>query len=95
MATENKICFEILVQEFDTLFDYTLQEGSKLKLLDINIVQGKYGISIDQTDHIMINIIKYYWGTKTEYEVKFQKSPFPTDTSFEKTLFVATPLIGS
>ena len=26
MATENKICFEILVQEFDTLFDYTSQE---------------------------------------------------------------------
>ena len=41
----------------------------------------------------MKNIIQQYWGIKTKYEVKFQKSPFPTDTSFEKTLFMATPLI--
>ena len=26
--------------------------------------------------------------------VKFQKSPFPTDTSFEKTLFMAAPIMG-
>ena len=43
------ICFEILTQEFDTLFDYKLQESAKLKLLNITIIQIKYGISIDQT----------------------------------------------
>ena len=58
MVTEHIICFEILTQEFDTLFDYTFQEGSKIKLLNINIIQGKYGISIDQTYHIMKNIIQ-------------------------------------
>ena len=31
MATENIICFEILKHEFDTLFEYTFQEVSKLK----------------------------------------------------------------
>ena len=41
----------------------------------------------------MKNIIQDYWVTKTEYEVKFQQFPFPTDTSFEHTLFMATPLI--
>ena len=66
MATENIICFEILTQEFDTLFDYTFQEGSKLKLLNINIIKNKYGISIDQTDHIIKKIIQEYWGTKTK-----------------------------
>ena len=43
----------------------------------------------------MKNIIQEYWGTKTEYEVKFQKSAFPTDNSFEQILFIATPLILS
>ena len=37
----------------DTLFEYTFQEGSNLKILNINIIQSKHGIIIDQTDHIM------------------------------------------
>ena len=60
MATENMICFERLTKEFDTLFDYTFQEVSKLKLLNIKTIQSKYGISIDQTYHIMKNIIQEY-----------------------------------
>ena len=40
-------------------------------------MQGKYGISIDQKNHIMKNIIQEYWGTKIKDEVKFQQSPFP------------------
>ena len=32
--------------------------------------------------------------TKTRYEVKYQQSPFPVDTSFENTLLVDTTLIG-
>ena len=57
MTTQNILCFEILTQEFYTLFDYTFQERSKLKLLNINIIQSKYSISIYQTDHITENII--------------------------------------
>ena len=53
LATHNTIFFEILVQEFDTLFEYNFQEGPKLNLLNINIIQEKYGISIDQTDYSM------------------------------------------
>ena len=84
MAKENRIWFEIIAQEFDTLFDYTFQESQKLKLVTIDIIQSKYCINIDQIDHIMKNIIQEYWGTETKDEVKFQKSPFPTDTFFEK-----------
>ena len=58
MATDNIIFFERLTQEFDTRFDYTFQEVSKLKLLNISIIQSKYGIIIYQTDHIMKNIIQ-------------------------------------
>ena len=64
MAPENIMLFERLTQEFDTLFDYTSQEASKLKLFNINIVKIKYGIIIEQTYHIMKNIIQQYWGKK-------------------------------
>ena len=57
------------------------------------MIQSKYGISIDQTDHIMKNIIQEYWGTKTKDKVKFQQSPFPVYTYFEHTLFIDTPII--
>ena len=94
MATQHRICFERLTQEFDTLFDYSFQEGAKLKLLNITIIQSKYFISIYNIDHIIKNIMQEYWVTKTKEYIKFQKSPFPTDTSFEKYIFMATPLIG-
>ena len=82
------------MQEFGTLFYYTPQEGPKLNLLNINLIQSKYGISIDQIDHITKKIIQEYWVTNKKDNVKFQQSPFPVDASFEKTLFVTTTLIG-
>ena len=42
----------------------------------------------------MKKIIQEYWLTNTKDEVKFQRSPFLVDTLFEKTLFMATPIIG-
>ena len=62
------------MQEFYILFDYTFQEFPKLNLLNINIIQSEYGISIYQIDHIK-SIIQEWSGTKTKYELKFQKSP--------------------
>ena len=70
------------------------QEGLTLNIINIIIIQGKYGISIEQTDQIMKNIIQKYWVTKTKDDVKFQKSPFPVDRYFEKVLFIVTPPIG-
>ena len=67
------------MQEFGTLFYYTPQEGPKLNLLNINLIQSKYGISIDQIDHITKNIIQEYWVTNKKDNVKFQQSPFPVD----------------
>ena len=58
METQSSIWFEIQIQWFETLFEYTFQERQKLKILNINIIQIEYGISIDQTYHIIKNIIK-------------------------------------
>ena len=57
LETQNRVCFERLMQEFDTLFDYTSPKVPTLKLLNISIIQRKYGIIIDQIYHTMKNII--------------------------------------
>ena len=56
VLTEKRICFERLIKGFYTLFENTFQEGPKLKPL--NIIRGKYGITIGQIDHIMKNIVQ-------------------------------------
>ena len=94
MAIENRIRLKTRTKKFETLFDYTFQEGQKLNLLNINIIQSKYGISIDQTDLSIKNIIQEYWVTKTKDEVRYWQSPVTVYTSFENTLFTYTPLIG-
>ena len=58
METENIIFFEISTQEYENIFDHTFQEGSKLKLLNINIILGKYVISTDQAYQIKKSIIQ-------------------------------------
>ena len=60
------IFFERLTQEFYTLFEYTFQEGSEIKLLNINIIQSKYGISINQTDHIIKKYHSRILGNKKQ-----------------------------
>ena len=37
------ILFEIPTKEFDAIFDYTFQEGTKIKLIKTNIIQNKIG----------------------------------------------------
>ena len=93
-SCQYRFFFEILTQGFDTIFYYTFQEGSKLNLLNIHIIQIKYGISIKQTDNIMKNIVQECWGKNTKYEVQFQQSPFPVDKYFENALFMDTHIIG-
>ena len=42
----------------------------------------------------LILSLKNIGKKKTKEEVKFQKSPLTVDTSFEKYIFVVTPIIG-
>ena len=58
MTTQHILWFWRLDQEFDNLFDYTFQEVANIKLPNITIIQIKYGISIDQTYHIIKSIIQ-------------------------------------
>ena len=58
MATRDIICFKRLTKAFDTLFFYIYQQGPKLNLLNTTIIKSEHGISIDQTYHIIKNIIQ-------------------------------------
>ena len=58
METQNIIFSVTLNKEFDTLFDYKFQEGKKLKLLNMTIIQSEHGISIDKIYHIINNNIQ-------------------------------------
>ena len=52
--------------------------------------QSEYGISIDQTNHILQKLIKTYFTTQEK--VLFQSNPFPLANTFEMTLFSSLPL---
>ena len=58
MSIQHRMRFERVTPEFDTLFYYKFQEGSKLKIIYITIIQSKYGINLDQIEHIIKNIIQ-------------------------------------
>ena len=71
METNDIISLEGVTKELDTLFDYNLQEGPKLRLLNITVVQSENGIKIDKTDQIINDTIQKYWVTKTKKDVNF------------------------
>ena len=79
MNPQNRFCFDVLTQKFDTLFDYTFQEDDKLKILSITVIKSKYDIIIDKKKYIIKRIIQEYWGTKKNEDIKIQKSPFTTN----------------
>ena len=76
MATHHSIRFERLTQDFDNVLDYTFQECAKLKLFNITIIYIKYIIIIDQTHHIIKNIIQEYLATTTKRKSNFRNHPF-------------------
>ena len=94
MTTKNRIFFERLTNEYNIIFDYTSQEGLKLNILNPTIIKSEHSLRIDQIDYIINNIIQYYLVTKKNQEIKFQRSHFLVETSFEKDHFIYTPLIG-
>ena len=67
----------------------TSQQGYTLNYLNLRIIQSRYGISIDQTEHIKENILDL-WFPNGEY-VKTVYTPFRTDGQFERDLSECLP----
>ena len=57
LSTQPRSLFEHLHQELEIIFNYTYQEVSKLKLLNLIIIQIKYRIVIYHMDNIVHNIL--------------------------------------
>ena len=77
---------------FDPIFKYSTQDGNIIKFLNLRIIRSIHGISLDQTQHIIMNILNSYWKNKNTENVPWQSAPFPTDPKFEHALFLSLPL---
>ena len=66
---------DALLQRFDDFFSYTIKRGTELQFLNFRIIQSEYGISLDQTNHIIKNILKQYFAP--DEKVKYEASPWP------------------
>ena len=93
LIAENKILFSRLKLEFDSCFKFTTQDGPIIRFLNFRIIQSHHGISIDQTEHTLQNILDDYWRDKDTSKLSWLSSPFPTISSFEIKLFDAIPLL--
>ena len=89
-TTNNDNAFPELEGFFKEHFEMKVQEGSVLKYLNFRICQSPLGFSIDQTDHIM-ELVNEWFPTGKFRNVD---TPFWTDSSYEKELLAALPLIG-
>ena len=54
------------------------------------MIQSKYGISIDQTNHITKGILKEYFDK--DEKVEYESSQFLLDSKFEYELYMALPM---
>jgi hypothetical protein len=72
-----------------------LQEGAILRFLNLRIIPIPAGLSINQTDHIVENVLDPYFEDRDTTELRSITSPFPTDSSFEQRLYEASVLAGS
>ena len=63
-----------LQNRFGDLFSFKIKRGIELQFLNSRIIQSEYGISIDQTDHIIKSILDKYFDK--DEKIKDELSPF-------------------
>jgi hypothetical protein len=78
------------------MFYITVKEGAQLSYLNLRNIQSEYGVSYDQTEHIIRKIInKYFPPSKIEDpKLKPVHTPFKTDSDYEKELMGQRPATG-
>ena len=54
MATNSPALYDLVRCTIEKAFNITLQDGLRFSYLNFHIVQSEHGISIDQTDHILL-----------------------------------------
>jgi hypothetical protein len=78
------------------MFYITVKEGAQLSYLNLRNIQSEYGVSYDQTEHIIRKIINKYFPPSKIEESKLipVHTPFRTDSDYEKELMEQLPATG-
>ena len=71
--------------------DVTTQEGSRIKYLNLDIIQSQHGISYDQSAHIEDTIKSKFFPPDSTSTLKPVHTPFRTDSEFELDLCEELP----
>ena len=90
-AYSNAVLFHNLRDHIKKYVEVTTNEGSVLKYLNLRIVQSKYGISFDQTEHIRSTILDEWFPNESKENVKPVHTPFRTDNTYERELAETLP----
>jgi len=77
------------------IFGLTKKEGPQFEYLNLRITQSKYGISYDQTGHIIDSIVHHFFPPDSTERLKDVHTPFRTDSQFEQDLSEQLPATGN
>ena len=88
IMSSSKELYLKLKAKLNTSFEITFQESNVLHYLNLQIIQSEYGISFDQTKHILDMVEPHFPRGSTFTKVN---SPFRTDREYESELATATP----
>ena len=66
-----------------------------MNYLNLCITQSKYGISYDQSEHIIDSIIYYFFPPESTERLKDVHTPFRTDLQYEQDLSEQLPATGN
>ena len=66
-ATNSSVAVQQLETEFKKYFAFTCKRGTELSFLNFRIIQSKYGISLDQTNHIQQKVLTPYFLDRKKF----------------------------
>ena len=91
--TDNFLCAYSCVKIYRSLCDYlkkffdiTTEEGTSFMYLNFRIIQSEFGVSFDQTEHILGTIVKKFFPSESCKRLKQVLTPVRTDNEFKADL---------
>lgn len=94
-AFSDEVIFRRLYDYLKAHFGITICTGTHLEYLNLRIIQTKYGISYDQTEHINDEILTAYFSNDSDERYKSVHTPFRTDNVYERELAEQLPATPS
>ena len=90
MATDYVEAYCYVSDHLKEAFGITIQSGERINYLNFRILQSKYGISIDQIDHILDLLAKIFYPKSHSRKTD---TPLRTDKQFDREVATEIPSI--